>query len=525
VIEQAITLSEQAITLSEQAITLSEESITVIEQTVTFSDQTITLKTDDFCPLFPFRHFVLLKYLYFSFTIEPEDEKMTPEPGNKVFISYSPPRDTEGEEADYTTSDKRVADQICRRLESEGIRCWIAPRDILPGDSWLDSMIEAVKQCQIFILVFSANTYRSQWVKDEITLALNRNIKIIPFRIENISPQGTLEILQARCQWIDAYTSPLEKHLDRLTQAVRTHLDRDTKKQPPSKEEVPKPPEKPQIPDSKRQSQPKEEIPQKPTPPQAPVKKKRRTLPLKWIAAAASIIAVIVIAYIIQHLQTQTPEQKPPPPIIENTEEKQPEEIQAKQSSTKKKVEPAKKEDQAGLKKESQGGIPPDLKAVEEKADVKVIKNINGEDRYEADFGSGLIMVYIPPGTFTMGSNDYDDEKPPHDVYLDGYWLGKTEVTFDQYDRFCDETNRERPFDRGWGRGKRPVIYVSWNDANDYCEWLSKKTGLKFKLPSEAQWEKAARGSDGRKYPWGNHDPSYREENRDRQKFVIYDEK
>jgi formylglycine-generating enzyme required for sulfatase activity len=336
---------------------------------------------------------------------------MTPEPGNKVFISYSSPRDAEGEEADSIASDQRVADQICRRLESEGIRCWIAPRDILPGDSWLDSMIDAVKQCQIFILVFSANTYRSQWVKDEITLALNRNIKIIPFRIENISPQGTLEILQARCHWIDAHTPPLEKHLDRLTQAVRTHLDRAGKKQ------------------------------------------------------------------------------------------SHPEETQTKKSPSAEKAEPAKKENQRG--------IPPDLKAVEAKADVKVIKNINGEDLYEADFGSGIIMVYIPPGKFTMGSNDYDNEKPPHDVYLDGCWLGKTEVTFDQYDRFCEETNRNKPSDEGWGRGKRPVINVSWDDANEYCKWLSRKKGLAFKLPSEAQWEKAARGSDGRQYPWGNHDPYY----------------
>jgi formylglycine-generating enzyme required for sulfatase activity/serine/threonine protein kinase len=150
--------------------------------------------------------------------------------------------------------------------------------------------------------------------------------------------------------------------------------------------------------------------------------------------------------------------------------------------------------------------MPKDVRAVLPKA-KGVSKNQKGY--WEADFGSGIIMVYIPPGTFTMGSNDYGDEKPPHDVYLDGCWLGKTEVTFDQYDRFCEETNREKPSDRGWGRGKRPVINVSWDDANDYCEWLSRKTGLEFKLPSEAQWEKAARGSDGRQYPWGNHNPYY----------------
>ena len=326
---------------------------------------------------------------------------MTPESGKEVFISYSSPRDTGGEGADSMASDQGVAEQVCRRLESEGIDCWIAPRDILPGDSWLEAIIDGVSRCQILVLVFSGNTHRSQWVRDEITLALNRNIKIIPFRIENVSPQGALRILQVRCQWIDAFTPHLEQHLDRLTQAVRTHLARAGKKQ----------------------SQPEERI------------------------------------------ETD--------------------------------------------KKESQRGIPPDLKAVEARAKVNVIKNINGEDLYEADFGDGLIMVYIPPGKFTMGSNEGNEsEKPPHDVYLDGYWLGKTEVTFDQYDRFCEETKKTKPPDEGWGRGRRPVINISWHDADAYCKWLSEKIGLEFKLPSEAQWEKAARGSDGREYPWGNDTPS-----------------
>jgi formylglycine-generating enzyme required for sulfatase activity len=114
-------------------------------------------------------------------------------------------------------------------------------------------------------------------------------------------------------------------------------------------------------------------------------------------------------------------------------------------------------------------------------------------------------MIYIPAGKFIMGANDgEDDEKPPHEVGLDGYWMGKYEVTFDQYDRYCQETGKAKTDDRGWGRENRPVIHVSWSDAGAYCDWLSQKTGLKFDLPSEAQWEKAARGSRGFRYPWGN---------------------
>jgi formylglycine-generating enzyme required for sulfatase activity len=121
--------------------------------------------------------------------------------------------------------------------------------------------------------------------------------------------------------------------------------------------------------------------------------------------------------------------------------------------------------------------------------------------------------VEIPAGEFMMGDNfneGEENERPVHPVNLDKYEISKNEVTFDQYDKFCDDTGREKPT-TGWGRGKRPVINVSWVDAKAFCQWLSKKTkGKTFDLPTEAQWEKAARGTDQRKYPWGN-DPPNRE--------------
>lgn len=82
--------------------------------------------------------------------------------------------------------------------------------------------------------------------------------------------------------------------------------------------------------------------------------------------------------------------------------------------------------------------------------------------------------------------------------------MGKYEVTFGEYDRFAEVTNREKPNDEGWGRGLRPVINVSWNDATAYTEWLSHKTGKRFRLPSEAEWEYAARASSQTRYWWGN---------------------
>ena len=127
---------------------------------------------------------------------------------------------------------------------------------------------------------------------------------------------------------------------------------------------------------------------------------------------------------------------------------------------------------------------------------------LNKKGFAEQIFFNRTIMVHIPAGNFTIGSpsgEGNDDEHPAHKVHISDFWLGKYEVTFEQFDFFCRETKRKLPLDEGWGRGNRPVIKVSWDDAQAYCQWLSKKTGKKFRLPSEAEWEKAAR----EKYPWG----------------------
>jgi formylglycine-generating enzyme required for sulfatase activity len=129
-------------------------------------------------------------------------------------------------------------------------------------------------------------------------------------------------------------------------------------------------------------------------------------------------------------------------------------------------------------------------------------------------------LVRVPAGEFLMGSdpqidvNANDGEQPQHTLVLPEFFISKYEVTNAQYEPFVRAMeaagNRSHtPF--YWWKGKLPegeeeypVVYVSWDDAVAYGEWLSAETGMVFRLPNEAEWEKACRGTDGRIYPWGN---------------------
>lgn len=119
----------------------------------------------------------------------------------------------------------------------------------------------------------------------------------------------------------------------------------------------------------------------------------------------------------------------------------------------------------------------------------------------------GPDMVALPAGDFQMGDNHKmgdDNERPVHLVSISHpYAISRYEVTFEQYDRFARETGRPLPDDEGWGRGKRPVVNISWHDASAYTNWLADATGQPYRLPSEAEWEYAARAGSQSAYSWG----------------------
>jgi len=125
-------------------------------------------------------------------------------------------------------------------------------------------------------------------------------------------------------------------------------------------------------------------------------------------------------------------------------------------------------------------------------------------------------LVDIPSGWFSMGwEAGQDVERPVHRVWVDAFAMATTQVTNEDYSAFLKSSGRWAPTfwnDLNFNHLQQPVVAVSWFDAVAYCEWLSNVTGAKYRLPTEAEWERAARGGvDGAQFPWGDEPPTSRD--------------
>lgn len=120
----------------------------------------------------------------------------------------------------YSFRDKHVADAVCNGLESNRIKCWIAPRDIMPGKEWGEEIVEAISQSKVMVLIFSSAANNSQQVLREVERAVGKNVIIVPFRIENVLPTKSMEYFLYSTHWLDAVTPDLEKHIGELVETV-----------------------------------------------------------------------------------------------------------------------------------------------------------------------------------------------------------------------------------------------------------------------------------------------------------------
>jgi hypothetical protein len=129
-----------------------------------------------------------------------------------VFISYS------GE-------DKPIADAICSGLETVGIRCWIAPRDIPPGLNYAKELIHAIDDSSMMVVVFSSHSNQSPHVTTDVTRAVSKGLIIVPFRIEDVPLSESMEYLISVHHLLDAFTPPLEQHIEKLVQTIKLILN------------------------------------------------------------------------------------------------------------------------------------------------------------------------------------------------------------------------------------------------------------------------------------------------------------
>ncbi|MFC2064639.1 TIR domain-containing protein [Chloroflexota bacterium] len=125
----------------------------------------------------------------------------------------------------YSSIDKTIADTIVSAMEANHIRCWYAPRDIKPGEDWGKAISSAIEQCKVFLIIFSENSNRSQRVLDEVNLAISHEIPILPFRIENIQPDGAMRLHLSSRHWLDAYSPSWESHIKKLISTVSSNLE------------------------------------------------------------------------------------------------------------------------------------------------------------------------------------------------------------------------------------------------------------------------------------------------------------
>jgi hypothetical protein len=204
----------------------------------------------------------------------------------------------------YSSKDKLVADAMCAIFETNSIRCWIAPRDILPGMDWGASIIDAITDSQVMVLILSANSNASEQVKREVERAVSKGIVIIPFRIEDIQLSKTLEYHLSVTHWMDALTRPIENHIQRLADKIKPllpeqQLDR-TYQQRPEPVQA-KPDEKPGTAQLTKSQQPN-----------------------VWIVAIAVFVIVLLIILIIEiYLKLNfDPPKYQPLPLESNAQQK-----------------------------------------------------------------------------------------------------------------------------------------------------------------------------------------------------------
>ena len=357
----------------------------------------------------------------------------------------------------YSHKDKAYVNKLYEALTARGFDAWIDDR-IDYGSEWPKEIQRRLDACDALILVMTPRAYDSKWVHNELSRAQRFGKEVFPLLLDGDGPWLSVESLQyvdvrGRRLPPEDFYDRLEKVAPRSRTLPRAAAPAPAKPAPQPRPEQPKPT--------------KEELAAIERRRQQAAARTRQTLKQIGIGALAlgliggCIWGVTALMPWLGDLFASRPE-----PTL---------------TPTRTPESPAPPEPQPGDTR---------TRAID-----------------------GMVEVYVPAGSFDMGSDSGEsDERPVHRVTLSAFWIDQTEVTNRMY-ALCvqagectspmDESSYTRTdYYRNAAYDDYPVIYVTWFDANTYCAWAGGS------LPSEAQWEYAARGSDGRTYPWGNDSPN-----------------
>ncbi len=318
----------------------------------------------------------------------------------------------------HATKDAKFAHRLADDLRRPGVRVWIAPESIRPGESWVSAIERGLRESSHAVVVLTPAALESEWVKKEtdVTIAQERKgrIQVIPL---DVKPCAVPLFLSS--YHMVSFRRGYDAGLSQLADILGVRIP---------------PPERPDW----------------------------RGLPI-WGWGVIVLMAALVVGVVIfldngGGKPTATPVPEAATPTVTVTATATPMPLTATSTST-----------------------------------LTLTKTPTPPTNTPTPAPPG--MVYVPAGEFIMGSDEGEsNEQPVHTVYLDAFYIDKTEVTNAQYRKCVEAGACDAP---SGTISYHPVVYVSWNDADAYCEWAGKR------LPIEAEWEKACRGMDGRTYPWG----------------------
>jgi formylglycine-generating enzyme required for sulfatase activity len=391
----------------------------------------------------------------------------------------------------YKREDQATARKLADALEKEGWSVWWDPK-LRAGEHFDDVIEKALNEAKCVIVMWSNLSVNSEYVKSEATEALEQK-KLVPVKIENV----TLPFRFKRVQTLSllgwdgsqgfsefrrlvedisvvlgpsptAVSNLMPAKLEAETEEVEEERFREKERQRSEQE-------------AKRKAE------------EANRRRIGEKIPNPWRTygpVAAAVAVVLIFSFVFWWPKRQGTER-----VEKQQPLKEPVVLAPETKSTGQK-ETTNQPPVVKLQPEKQITVKPRPPI------VKVFR-----DRLK-NGGEGPEMVVVPARSFRMGDilgGGRQNEQPARRVRIaKPFAIGRYEVTFEEYDQFANETGRNLPADRGWGRVRRPVINVNWQEAEAYAKWLSEQTGKRYRLPTEAEWEYAARGGEETNYWWGN---------------------